>query len=360
LGGAERKKMKAGFFNPYLDTLGGGERYTLTLAEYLIRKGWQVDVFGYKLRIKKDLISKFDLELEGVNFVPGIKSLLNRVKITRNYNFFFWLSDGSIPFLFSKNNLLHFQVPFHDVNGRSQRNRIKLKRMNHVVCNSKFTKKFIDREYGVNSKVIYPPVDIENFKPGKKRNIILSVGRFSQLLQAKRQDILIDSFKELCGQGLKEWQLILAGAAGVGGKEYFKKLKSKAGEYPIELLADVDFKTIKKLYSEAKIFWSASGFGIDEKKQPEKVEHFWITIVEAMAAGCVPVVVGKGGAKEIIKRGKTGLFWEDRKKLIGVTQDLIDNPRGLLDLSKNVIKSSQRFSKKRFCQEFDEIIKKNH
>lgn len=352
--------MRAGFFNPYLDTLGGGERYTLTLAEYIVKKGWQVDIFGYSSQIKKDLISKFNLKLQRVNFVPGIKSLLNRIKITRNYDLFFWLSDGSIPFLFSKNNILHFQVPFHDVNGRSQRNKIKLKRMNHIICNSKFTKKFIDREYGVNSRVIYPPVDIESFSQGKKRNIILSVGRFSQLLQAKRQDILIDSFKEFCDQGLRGWQLILAGATGIGGREYFKKLKREAKGYPIKLLADVDFKSLKKIYSEAKIFWSASGFEIDEEKQPEKVEHFGITIVEAMAAGCVPVVVGKGGAKEIIQKGKTGLFWEDRKKLVGITRDLIDNPRGLLDLSKDVIKSSQRFSKKRFCQEFDEIIKKNH
>jgi len=352
--------MKAGFFNPYLDTLGGGERYTLTLAEYLIKKGWQVDVFGYDPRIKKDLMAKFSLKIEGVNFVPGVKGLLKRLKITRQYDLFFWLSDGSIPFLFSKNNLLHFQVPFHNVRGRSRLNQIKLKRINHLVCNSNFTKKFIDGEYGVNAKVIYPPVAVASFSPGKKKNLILSVGRFSQLLQAKRQDVLVDSFKALCEQGLKDWQFILAGATGVGGKEYFNQLKQKAEGYPIELLADVDFKTLKRLYSEAKIFWSASGYGIDEEKEPEKVEHFGITIVEAMAAGCVPIVVGKGGAKEIIERGKTGLLWKNEKELLGMTQDLITNPSTLITLSRTVVKSSQKFSKKRFCQKFDELIKKNH
>jgi glycosyltransferase involved in cell wall biosynthesis len=352
--------MKAGFFNPYLDTLGGGERYTLTLAEHLLKKKWEVDVFGYDSQIKKELIAKFNLKLEGVNFVPGGKSFLRRLRMTRQYDLFFWVSDGSIPFLFSKNNLLHLQVPFHDVNGRSKLNRIKLKRMNYLVCNSKFTKRFIDREYGVNSSVIYPPIDIESFSPVKKKNLILSVGRFSQLLQAKRQDILISSFKALYEQGLKDWQLVLAGATGVGGKEYFNQLKRQIKSYPIELRADIDFKTLEKLYSEAKIFWSASGYGIDEEKEPEKVEHFGIAIVEAMAAGCVPVVVGKGGAKEIIERGKSGFLWKNEKELLGMTQDLMTNQTTLSILSKTVVKSSKKFSKKQFCQKFDELIKKNH
>jgi glycosyltransferase involved in cell wall biosynthesis len=357
MGVAKRmKKLKAGFFNPYLDTLGGGERYTLTLAEHLIKKGWEVDVFGYDPQIKKDLMTKFNLKIERVNFVPGVKSLLKRIKMTRKYDLFFWLSDGSIPFLFSRNNLLHFQVPFHGVQGCSFLNRIKLKKMNHFVCNSQFTKKFIDREFGVKSKVIYPPVDVATFSPGKKKNLILSVGRFSQLLQAKRQDILVASFKTLCDQGLEGWQLIIAGATGVGGREYFNQLKRKTKGYPIQLRADIDFRTLKKLYSEAKIFWSASGYGIDEEKEPEKVEHFGITIVEAMAAGCVPVVVGKGGAKEIIKKGKNGFLWEDEKELIRTTRDLIINTKTLNTLLKVVVKSSQEFSKKKFSQEFDELI----
>ena len=180
-----------------------------------------MDIFWDKPQIRDKLTKRFGLKIQRVKFIPAQKKLLKKFKITRNYELFFWLSDGSIPFLFSKNNLLHFQVPFHNVNGRSLSNQLKLKKINHIVCNSRFTKKFIDKEYGVSSKVIYPPVDVENFKPGKKRNIILSVGRFSQLMQAKRQDVLIDSFKKLCDQGLGGWQLVLAGATGIGGKEYF-------------------------------------------------------------------------------------------------------------------------------------------
>ncbi len=37
--------MKAGIYDPYLDTAGGGERYCLTLAETLLKNGWEVDIF---------------------------------------------------------------------------------------------------------------------------------------------------------------------------------------------------------------------------------------------------------------------------------------------------------------------------
>jgi len=36
---------KAALFDPYLDTLGGGERYMMTVAYHLLRLGFQTDVF---------------------------------------------------------------------------------------------------------------------------------------------------------------------------------------------------------------------------------------------------------------------------------------------------------------------------
>jgi len=352
--------MKAGFFDPYLDTVGGGERYVLTLGEHLSQKGWEVIVFWDNPKIKEKLENRFNFDLNRVKFLPIQKNLFERWKLSRDYDLFFWLSDGSIPFLFAKKNILHFQVPFHKVGGRSPWNLIKLKMIHCVVCNSLFTKKFIDKEYGVNSKVIYPPVDVEKFKPGKKENIILSLGRFSQLLQAKRQDVLIKVFKEMVDNGLSDWKLVLAGATDVGGKDYFNRLKRQSKSYPIDFLENPDFETIRDLYGKTKIFWSASGFGIDGEKEPEKVEHFGITTVEAMAAGCIPLVVGKGGAREIVEDGKTGFFWDEEDELVKITLKLIKNQVLMKNLSQNVVKSSREFAKERFCREFNEIINKSY
>lgn len=349
--------MKAGFYDPYLDTIGGGERYTLTLAEYLSGDNWQVDLFWDEYSLKEKIESRLNLDLSRVNFVYNPSKLLTKWQMVRKYDLFFWVSDGSIPLLFSKNNILHFQVPFRNVGGRSFRNQLKLKKINHVVCNSRFTKEFVDQEYNVKSLVIYPPVNTNEFKIAKKEKIILSVGRFSQLLQAKRQDVLITVFKKMVDGGLKDWKLVLAGGTDVGGSEYLQKLKEEAVSYPIELLDSPDFTTLQRLYGRAKIFWYAAGFGIDEVKEPEKVEHFGITPVEAMAAGCIPVVMAKGGLKEVIDPGKNGFYWQDEKELIQITLDLIKNPGSFTELADNMIKSSQQFSRKRFAERFNEIIR---
>lgn len=354
--GETTKRKIAGFYDPYLDTLGGGERYTLTLANFLQKNGWKVRIFWNNPGIASKIKQRFGFDFKKKDFIPFSKFLFSRWQKTNTYDLLFWLSDGSIPWLFAKKNILHFQVPFHDVGGGSFLNKIKFKKINFVVCNSFFTKKFIDKEYGVDSLVIYPPVAVKEFKPGKKENIILSVGRFSQLLQAKRQDVLIGVFKDMIKSGLRGWRLVLAGGVEVGGEEYFEFLERRAGDFPIELIKSPSFEELKKLYGKAKIFWSASGFGVDEEKEPEKVEHFGITTVEAMAAGVVPMVIKKGEAPVIIKQGETGFLWEKEEELVNFTFELINNPSRLQKLSSKVVKSSQNFSEEKFWDKFYEII----
>lgn len=196
--------MRAAIYNPYLDTLGGGERYTMTFAEVLAKNGYAVDVQWQNPTIKGKLKNRFGKDYSSINFISDVKR-------GDGYDLCFWLSDGSIPTLRARHNFLHFQVPFHNVGGTSLLNRMKLFRIDKVICNSKFTKRVIDYEYGVESIVIYPPVDVLKIKPKRKENIIISVGRFSELKQSKHQDILVKAFKRLVDSGLADWKLILAG-----------------------------------------------------------------------------------------------------------------------------------------------------
>jgi len=355
---------RAGIFDPYLDTIGGGERYCLTLAEWLVTKGWQVEVFWPDGSIKERLCEKLNLDLERVKFVPNEiftkNNLFRKWAKGRKYDLLFVVSDGSIPLMFGKKNILHFQVPFKNVDGKSFLNRLKLKKIDCVVCNSFFTKRIIDQEFGVNTKVVYPPVPVEELKPLRKGNIILSVSRFSQLMQAKRQDILINGFKQMLKADrsgfLSGWKLILAGGTEVGEKDFVKQLRRMVGGYPIEIITNPSFKNLQSLYGRAKIFWSAAGFGINEDKEPEKVEHFGITTVEAMASGCVPLVVGKGGQKEIVEDEVNGFFWENENQLINLTLQLIEQKNLGKKMVLQSIKVSRKFSKERFCQEFEKIL----
>lgn len=341
--------MRAALFDPYLDTLGGGERYVMTVAQILKKHGWEVDVEWSNEEIRNKLEKRLGLVLSGIRFVPDIKK-------GRGYDLCFWLSDGSIPTLWAQKNILHFQVPFQDVGGKSLFNRLKLRRIHAIVCNSDFTEKFIDKEYGVRSIVVYPPVDVESFSPGKKENIIISIGRFSQLLQAKRQDVLIDVFKKMVDGELRDWKLILAGGSDVGGREYVDELKKQIAGYPIEIVENQSFNQLKNFYAKAKIFWSASGFRIDEEKEPEKVEHFGITVVEAMAAGCVPIITNKGGHKEIVEDPIDGILWDSPSGLLGSTLTIITNENKRKTIVRNARKKAQLFSESRFENEILKLV----
>lgn len=340
--------MKAAIHNPYLDTLGGGERYTLSICRVLLEHGYEVDLEWKDKKIIKKLGSRFGLKL-------GRISVVDDVRRGDGYDFCFWVSDGSIPTLRSRRNILHFQVPFHDVNGRSLLNKMKLFRINKIVCNSNFTKKIIDKEFGVESVVIYPPVDVYSFKPKRKENLIIFIGRFSRLLQSKGQDILIKAFKSFSEQN-KDWKLVLAGGVEVGVGSFLEDLKRESNGYPIEIVKSPTFNQLKDLYGRAKFYWSASGFGININKYPERLEHFGITTVEAMSAGVVPFVFDAGGASEVIDSGKNGILWKSTSELIRKSKFFSSEKKLTRQLSKLARQKATQFSYDKFEKETSSLL----
>lgn len=332
--------MKAAIFNPYWDTLGGGERYSISFAKALTELGYTVDIEWVDDSLLSKITSRFGISINNVNIVKSVNK-------GDGYDICFWVSDGSIPLLHARNNFLHFQVPFTNVNGGTLINRMKMIRIKKVICNSNFTKKVIDREFNVRSIVLYPPCDTEKIKPKRKENKVLYVGRFSELLQSKRQDVLVDAFKKVVDGGNHDWKLILAGGVDVGVGGYLKSLKKKAGGYAIEFIESPAYSQLVDLYSKCKIFWSASGYGEDHNKHPEKVEHFGISLVEAMAGGCVPFVYNGGGYPEILE-GSSELLWSKRSSLVRKTSELIRNNKEVRRISKAMIERSKNFSYEKF------------
>jgi glycosyltransferase involved in cell wall biosynthesis len=341
--------MKAAIYNPYLDTLGGGERYSLSVASVLKKQGYQVYLEWKDNSIKEKLQKRFAIDLSGIEIIDDIKR-------GDKYDVCFWVSDGSIPTLKARKNFLHFQVPFNNVQKNILINRMKLFRINKIIANSQFTKKIIDQEYGFKSIVIYPPVLVDKIKPVKKLNQILFVGRFSQLKQAKNHHILINAFKKFYDSGFENWKLVLAGGTDVGVGDYLTKLKDLSKNYPIEFYENLDFTEISKLYARSKIFWSAVGYGLNDAKEPEKVEHFGISVVEAMAGGAVPIVFNAGGHKEVVMENENGYLWNGVSELISKTKRIIKDRELLENLSKNAVMQSKNFSYEKFEKELLKII----
>ncbi len=194
------------------------------------------------------------------------------------------------------------------------------------------------------------------FKAKKKENLIFYLGRFSQLEQVKGQDVLVEVFKKFYDTAGQGWQLVLAGGSDVGRTDFVDQLKEESKTYPIKIIENASFNQVRDFYSRAKIFWSASGFGVDEKKQPQKVEHFGITVVEAMAAGAVPIVVAAGGHKEIVENGKNGFLWKKKNELRRLTTKLIEDESLRRKLSRQARTDAQKYSYENFKKQFLALV----
>jgi len=342
-------------YDPYLDTLGGGERYVLTLALSLLNRGLEVEI-AWNSQIDLDKASlRFGLNLSELKLNPKAfdifsrrSGLIDRFNLTNRYDIVFWASDGSLPFLFGKNNLVHFQVPFTRLGGNPAINMLKLFFINKLVYNSQFTRNVIERSLPRSKGfVLYPPIATKEFLPGKKENVILSVARFDSPSHLKRQDVLIDAFDEFSSK-VDGFRLILAGGHK-GNQQILDDLKEKAKRLPVEIIPNPSFNELQQLYSKAKFFWHATGFGIDETREPEKAEHFGMTTVEAMSAGAVPIVIGKGGQKEIVT-SEVGFLCSDAREIALNTIELFKNPNKLKKMSKNAVIRSKIYSTENFYE----------
>jgi len=238
-----------------------------------------------------------------------------------------------------------------------------LKTYNKIITISEYSKKWIKKLWGSESTILFPPVDIDSFKVGKKEKIILSVGRFFPEHHNKKQLELAQTFKQILEQysdEMRGYTLYLVG--GVGGRadhlEYVEKIRAASKNYPIEIITNIGWGELVELFARSYIFWHASGMGEDEKVHPERFEHFGITTVEAMAAGCIPVVINKGGQKEIINNGYDGFFFKDWQELKDITIKIIRGEVDVEKVRKNAISNCRKFSNSNFKKDLISIISK--
>jgi len=145
----------------------------------------------------------------------------------------------------------------------------------------------IQRAYGINAPVIYPPVDTEFFTPGPAgaEGYWLAV---SASVPYKRLDLAIEACNRL--------RLPLKVAGGGPGVE---RLRQMAGP-TVEVLGWVSDERLRDLYR------GCTGLVFP----PE--EDFGIAPVEAQACGKPVLAFGRGGARETVLNGITGAFFEEQ------------------------------------------------
>ncbi len=356
--------MRIGIYDPYLDDLGGGEKYMMTIAQCLA-KHHDVSIFWDNKQDLDHLLQRFTLDLQGVtlrkNIFASPISFWERFIETRKYDAIIFLSDGSIPFTLSKKLFLHLQQPLSQIVLSSWKGNLKRLRISGVFYNSAFTKSFNDKLLsGVRSSILYPPVSIHDEKI-KKENIILHVGRFRVknvgVEDYKKQSVMVEIFKQMVDTGKdNHWRFVLAASVKKEDEEKFAVLQKAAKGYPIDFLINQSNDDLWDIYNKAKIYWHASGFGEDLDKHPEYAEHFGISTVEAMGAGGVPVVINAGGQKEIVTDGKDGFLWDTLEELQKKTEQLMTDHALWSGMSEEAQLRAKDFSKEKFCEGINKLI----
>ena len=207
---------------------------------------------------------------------------------------------------------------------------------------SEFTARWVRNRWNLDSEILYPLVRAR-FEVRPKQNIILSVGRFSHYGTQKKQLEMVRCF---AGLGLPGWEYVCMGglANDPADHRFYQEICEAARGNPVRVVANPDGQEVKEAYERASIFWHAAGLGEDESANPERSEHFGMSTVEAMAAGCVPVVIRRGGQPEIVEQGASGFLWDTLEELAGYSRRLATQPELRETMARAARLRSERFT----------------
>ncbi|MBP9798270.1 glycosyltransferase family 4 protein [Candidatus Woesebacteria bacterium] len=342
---------KALLFEPYLDVMGGGERHVLSIMEVLQENGYAVDIAWDDEKILGDLRTQLHMPLKDFHIVPNVfKPGLGKQRdaLTRQYDIFIYVTDGSYFLSNAKKNYIFAMYPDKTLFKLTPLNWLKTRRY-QVIANGDFTAERIKSWLKIKTHVLPPYFDKNQFESSSKRSkTIISVGRIFQHLHSKRHDIVIQAFIRLKEkyQECNDFSLDIIGGLKKEDTEYMKSLQKLAeGRKDISFHTNISHKDLKKHYSTALFYWHAGGFGIEENLHPENVEHFGITPIEAMISGCITLCYNAGGPKKYITDGNNGYLYNTIEELVDKTYSAYTHPQ------KDIIKNAQEYIDSHFSPE---------
>ncbi len=201
-------------------------------------------------------------------------------------------------------------------------------RVNYFIAISDFVKQRIQKNYGRDSEIIFPPVDVDRFAASEQSDDFYLI--VSALVPYKRVDLAVEVFN---ANGKR---LIVAGT----GPE-MEKLKAMA-KPNIEFLGWRSDEELAQLYAGCKalIFPGEEDFGI--------------VPLEAMACGKPVIAYGKGGALETVVDGNTGIFFNEQT--ISALQSAVEKLHSIQFHPQDIHNHSLQFSRYIYKQKMKDFI----
>lgn len=362
--------MKIGVFCPTLHFLGGGEFVTVAIANTLAQNGYPVTLFTTK-KVDPKAIKDFF----GETLHPKIETVTQPTKINpkglagfyqtifRSYNaktkcslfidpysncVFPWTNISYIhyPILnqqaFSK-TFPYLQSPHHVEVGIIPHVVLEKNLVSYagklVLANSHYTAQEIRKYSGKDVQVLYPPYTstVNGNQTNSKRNLVVTVSRFESNKK-------LENIPQIAAQTSKDITFAIIGRlydrATLASLEATVKkmdLTERIKFYP-----DLPAQQKLQLLSNAKVYLHTM-----------VGEHFGISIVEAMASGCIPIVHNSGGMKEFVPA-------PNRYETLQEAADKIDSAINNWSIEKTLEpkRIADQFSIKNFSKRFMELFSK--
>jgi glycosyltransferase involved in cell wall biosynthesis len=346
------RTVNVAIYNMCFATLGGGERRTAALAAHLAERH---DVILF-------VLSPLDISI--VKSVFGID--LSRVRVTALHgkdhlqeilrtapDVFINNSYGSTLECPAPAGIYMCMFPVDDMPAPSS--------YDVITANSNYVAGWIRRRWDCRSEVIYSASDLIGPGETARRPSILNVARFFQDVPGahhKRQDVLLETFRRMVDAGVADWDLHLVGNVDPDSpaRSFVEQLRLAGESYPVRISTCLSFDALRREYQAASIYWHATGYGCDHEREPSKLEHFGMSVIEAMSAGLVPLVYDGGGPREIITSGVNGFLWSDPDELIAQTRRLLEDPALREVMAGRAVADSRRFGVQEFLGRMDAVI----
>ncbi len=362
----EPTRRLAVLYTPYALYPGGGERYLLTIAQTLRPSHDVLLATPERYSIWRIRTIARDLELDLSHVTPIAARDLPRYA---DCDLFIAMGNELYPPVVAQGHhaIYHCQFPFPMHPQHVTDNGRFLSGYEAVVVNSAFTARNYRTQaarYGELPppvRVIAPPVP--QLAPSgieREPTRILHVGRFSPAGHSKRQDVLVEAFRILTERHpAVPFELHLAGTvpADPSAREYVLAIRKRARDLPVVFHLNTASDELHRLYASAAVYWHATGYDNRGVLNPEVQEHFGISVVEAMSAGCVPMVYRGGGPAEFLEPGSTGYLWETPAELADLTEGFMaHDSQTRAQMAARVRAEARLFEPARFGAEIMDLV----
>jgi glycosyltransferase involved in cell wall biosynthesis len=211
-----------------------------------------------------------------------------------------------------------------------------------ALANSDWMADLVEKEYNIQPKTVYPPVDTEEFDPvprDEQENGFVSIGRFAPDKNILRN---IEIVTRLHQRG-HDVHLHLIGPPHMS--DYQQQIEARAEKH--------DFIYIENEVSRKELvqFVNTHRYGLHGKNN----EHFGMVVAEMVAGEALPFVPNSGGQREIVNN-QSALLYDSVSDAVENIDTVLSNPEFERTLRTNLPSITEQFGRDRFRTEIQTVV----